>query len=268
MFKAASTELVRRYYPRFDGEVFLHNLQAHVLADVVSPIVDRYLPEDGVAVDLGCGAGTMVKEMSARARTAIGVDVDDASFRKHEGVEVAAAGERELDRRSGAVLVKTTLSDVPVRDESVDFVTSRWVFEHLEDPGAAVHEIRRILKPGGVAMIVVPNRRHPGIFLSSLLPLRVKQALLRSSSGVEEELVMPTYYRINTGSSLESHFRSQGLEKLELHYVRDPSYWLFSRTLFRSALAVGALADRLPLRGFRMHIVGVFRRPEESSAAY
>ena len=266
MFKAASPELVRRYYPRFDGEVFLHNLQAHVLADVVSPIVERNLPEGGVAVDLGCGAGTMAKDLSATARVAIGVDVDDSAFRKHDDVQVASADERELDRRTGTVLVKTTLSEVPVRDASVDFVTSRWVFEHLEDPGAAVREIERILKPGGVAMIVVPNRRHPGIFLSSLLPLRVKQTLLRSSSGVEEDLVMPTYYRVNTGPSLESHFRSQGLERLELHYVRDASYWLFSRTLFRTALAIGAVADHLPLKGFRMHIVGVFRKPEGPSA--
>jgi SAM-dependent methyltransferase len=260
VFRSASPELVRRYAPDFAGSVFVHNLQAYLVGRVTRPLLERYLPTGGVAVDLGCGSGTTVKEMSARAATAIGVDVDDSSFGKHPELSVVAAGERDLDDRRGAFLVRASLNEVPVRDESVDFVTSRWVFEHLEDPSAAVREIRRILKPGGVVLLVVPNRFHPGIFVSSLLPLRAKQVLLRSSSAVEEEMVLPTYYRINSGRSLDRHFERAGFERLALHYVSDPSYWLFSGTLFRGAMLLGRIANRLPLRRFRMHIVGAYRK--------
>jgi SAM-dependent methyltransferase len=39
--------------------------------------------------------------------------------------------------------------------DQFDVVFSRAVFEHLPDPGAAISEIRRVLKPGGVIFIVL-----------------------------------------------------------------------------------------------------------------
>lgn len=266
MSRSAPLGLVRRFYPDFEGPVFLHNLQAHLIGRVTRPLVEQYLPKGGVAVDLGCGSGTMVRELSGRAATAIGVDLDDSAFGKHAELSVRGEDARELDRRPGAFLVRRSLYDVPVRDASVDLVTSRWVFEHLEQPSAAIREIRRILKPGGVVLLVIPNRLHLGIFVSSLLPLRVKQVLLRTSSGVKEELVMPTYYRINTDRSLERQLGKAGFERLELQYVSDPSYWLFSRVAFRGAMFAGAVARRLPLRRFRMHIVAAYRKQEPSEA--
>ena len=260
MFRPPSVEQVRRSYPGYDSPVFVHNLQAYVIGRILDPLVERYLPEGGVAVDLGCGSGTMVKQLSARAATAIGVDVDRASFGKHPDLTIVDDDARDLDSRPGALLAHRSLYDVPVADGSVDFVTSRWVFEHIADPAAALREVFRILKPHGVVVLIVPNRLHPGIFLSSLLPLRLKQFLLRSSSDVAEELVMPTYYRINNERELDRRFGAAGFERLDLHYVGDPSYWLFSRALFRAATLVGRATERLPLRRFRMHLVGVYRK--------
>jgi len=263
VFSPPSLAQIRRWYPGYDSPVFVHNLQAHLIGEVIDPLIEQYLPEGGVAVDLGCGSGTMVKQLSARAATAIGVDVDRGSFGKHSDVTIVDDEARDVDRLPGALLAQRSLYEVPVGDATVDFVTSRWVFEHIAEPAAALREIFRILKPGGVALLVVPNRLHPGIFLSSLLPLRLKQFFLRSSSGVAEELVMPTFYRINTDRDLDRQFGAAGFERLQLHYVRDPSYWLFSNALFRAATLLGAAAERLPLRRFRMHLIGVYRKPHD-----
>ena len=45
----------------------------------------------------------------------------------------------------------------PWPDNSVDEVYASHVLEHLDDPLAAMMEIRRILKPGGKVTIIVPN---------------------------------------------------------------------------------------------------------------
>jgi SAM-dependent methyltransferase len=47
--------------------------------------------------------------------------------------------------------------DIPVKDESFDTMISTQVLEHLPHPKKAVEEIFRILKPGGYALISVPQ---------------------------------------------------------------------------------------------------------------
>jgi SAM-dependent methyltransferase len=258
-FRSPSGALIRRFHPDYDGPVFVHVLQDHLVGRIFWPLVDRYVRPTDVAIDLGCGSGTTVKLLGERVATSIGIDHDDASFSKH-GLEIASADDDDLHARRGAFLVKGDIAEIPLPAETVDFATSRWVFEHLEDPGAVVAEMARVLRPGGYALIVVPNRLHPGILLSSAFPLRLKQWLLRASSGVEEELVIQTYYRANTEPALDRWFGEAGFEKVGLWFVADPSYWLFSRSLFVLMSTSGRLARVLPLRRFRMHIVALYRK--------
>jgi SAM-dependent methyltransferase len=46
---------------------------------------------------------------------------------------------------------------IPAADESFDGAFSCWLFEHLADPARAMLEIRRVLRPGGYACIIVPS---------------------------------------------------------------------------------------------------------------
>ena len=56
---------------------------------------------------------------------------------------------------------------LPFRDASFDAVYSMGTVEHFDDTDGAVREIFRVLRPGGTAVIGVPNRRDP--FLRPLL---------------------------------------------------------------------------------------------------
>jgi SAM-dependent methyltransferase len=47
--------------------------------------------------------------------------------------------------------------NLPLQDESVDFVYAGEVIEHLYDPDHLLDEIYRILKPDGIAIIDTPN---------------------------------------------------------------------------------------------------------------
>jgi SAM-dependent methyltransferase len=66
-----------------------------------------------------------------------------------------------------------TYTGIP--DNAFDFVISAHVIEHLEDPIGAIKNSLRVLKPGGILLLVVPDRRHtfdrlrPGTSLEHLL---------------------------------------------------------------------------------------------------
>lgn len=74
---------------------------------------------------------------------------------------------------------------IPLRSSSMDVVFSSYVFEHIADRAAAAREVARVLRPGGVAITVVPNVPETVLralwFASFYAPRQlVKMALLRS----------------------------------------------------------------------------------------
>lgn len=64
-------------------------------------------------------------------------------------------GPRDL---AGAV---ADVRDLPFRDDSFDAIYSMGTIEHFDETERAVAEMARVLKPGGRAIVGVPNRRDP-----------------------------------------------------------------------------------------------------------
>jgi SAM-dependent methyltransferase len=50
-------------------------------------------------------------------------------------------------------------SALPLADDSLDYLCSSHVLEHLPDPLGALHEWHRVLRPGGWLYLVVPDKR-------------------------------------------------------------------------------------------------------------
>jgi SAM-dependent methyltransferase len=51
---------------------------------------------------------------------------------------------------------RVNLQNTPFRDATYDFIFASHVLEHIPDDQKAIREIRRILKPGGIAILPVP----------------------------------------------------------------------------------------------------------------
>jgi SAM-dependent methyltransferase len=100
----------------------------------------------------------------AQGATAFGVDISGPTVRQARdafpdgGLHAAVADVRRL----------------PFRDGSFDAVYSMGTIEHFRESETALREIHRVLRPGGRAVVGVPNRWDP--FLRPLVA-RVLQAL-------------------------------------------------------------------------------------------
>jgi len=102
-------------------------------------------------LDLGIGPGTSVLEMW-RADPA----------RQHVGLDRSAPMLRRARRRSAALglalpLVRADAARLPLRDGSLDGATGHSLLYLLDDPAAALADLRRALRPGGGVAFLEPR---------------------------------------------------------------------------------------------------------------
>lgn len=97
-------------------------------------------------LDVGCGTGELGRYAAAEGIEVHGVDVDEGAVAKAAAFEQAIC--LDLDR-----------DDLPYEDGFFDAVLARDVFEHLRDPARAAREVRRVLRPGCVAVVSVVMAR-------------------------------------------------------------------------------------------------------------
>lgn len=99
-------------------------------------------------LDCGCGPGTMTVELARRVEPGNVVGIDRHGDQLAVGrARAAEAGVANVRYQAGDIY------DLPFPDASFDAVLAHAVIYHLSDPQAALAEIRRVLRPGGVVGI-------------------------------------------------------------------------------------------------------------------
>ena len=93
----------------------------------------------GRVLDLGCGTGHSYEELAPRET--VGVDIEPA----------ALAGQ---DRETHAADMRA----LPFEADAFDSLLSIQSIEHVPDPDRLLAEAARVLRPGGRAIFVTPNR--------------------------------------------------------------------------------------------------------------
>lgn len=106
--------------------------------------IERIVPERGRLLDFGCGAGHFFERAQRRGWDAHGIDM---------GKWCGMAAER----RGLSNLHVGRLEDLGFDDGSFDVVFGKGVLEHLTRPVEQVRAFRRLLRPGGVLYVIVPN---------------------------------------------------------------------------------------------------------------
>jgi ubiquinone/menaquinone biosynthesis C-methylase UbiE len=103
-------------------------------------------------LDAGCGTGTLARLLAERGGSVLGVDASEGMIRRAMNLTDTGLG-------CVAFCVLDTIESLPFEPSTFEGVLCSSVIEYLEDPGAALEEFRRVLKPGGVLVASVPNRR-------------------------------------------------------------------------------------------------------------
>lgn len=94
-------------------------------------------------LDAGCGPGTFAALAADAGAEVVAVDVNSEVLEKARE-QAARLGVQERIRFETASLL-----DLPFDAEQFDLIWVSMVLHHIDDPVAAVTELRRILKPGG-----------------------------------------------------------------------------------------------------------------------
>ena len=102
---------------------------------------------------------------SRQGARAYGVDISEPTVtqaRAAFGTSGAAPpGPHGGHCRHGLLSAIGDVRDLPFRDESFDAIYSMGTIEHFDETERAVEEMARVLKPGGRAIVGVPNRYDP-----------------------------------------------------------------------------------------------------------
>lgn len=99
-------------------------------------------------LDVGCGPGTITADLAARVAPGQVTAVDQAA----DILEVARA-EAEQRNLSNVSFGTADVHRLDFADDTFDVVHAHQVLQHLSDPVAALREMRRVCRPGGIVAV-------------------------------------------------------------------------------------------------------------------
>jgi SAM-dependent methyltransferase len=178
-------------------------------------------------LDLGCGAGRHAFEVLRRGAHVVALDTDEGELRQVTAMFAAMHEAGEVPAGASARAAVGDATAMPFPDGSFDRVIAAEVLEHIPADQAALHELTRVLRPGGVAAVTVP----------AWLPERICWRLSDDYHNVPGGHV-----RIFTRRELEAKLARAGLAVRGHHHahaLHAPYWWL--------KCAVGVHDDDHPL---------------------
>jgi ubiquinone/menaquinone biosynthesis C-methylase UbiE len=125
---------------------------------LVAPVLERlgFSPDGKTMLELGCGAGRMTRSFAGRFGRVLAFDVSSEMLQRARST-LLESGNVEWIQGNGADLAGAA-------GESVDFVFSYLVLQHLPEQDLAcnyIREVLRVLKPGGVCLFQFNGMKRP-----------------------------------------------------------------------------------------------------------
>lgn len=214
--------------------------------------------KSGRILDVGCATGLFLHEMAQAGWQVAGVDpsLSAATYAR---------------TRFNLNVFQGTLEEAPYSPESFDVVTFWDVLEHTFSPTAELSRAVRLLKPGGLVAVSIPNwdslerrlfgahwigfdpPRHLYVFTRSTLNVLLKKSGLRTLGWV---CFMPSYYPfiislerwLRSVSPLWAQRVSRWLNFPGVRFIFEPWFIVLNRLKCGGVISVFARKDGMEAR--------------------
>jgi SAM-dependent methyltransferase len=212
--------------------------------------------------DVGCSTGFLLEDLRATHPDAelIGIDLLAAGLRKaHVGVPDAR-------------LLHADACALPLADASVDAIVSANLLEHVPDDRRALREMARVLRPGRLAVVVVPAGPRTFDYYDRFLGHQRRYArgeLARKGreAGLEvledlhlASLIYPAFWLVKTRNRLRfAQLEGAALSARVAHDIAATRDSRVGRALWRLEEWLGRAGARAP---WGIRSLTVLRRPE------
>lgn len=153
-------------------------------SDIYEAVVEKYVFEGCAWIDVGGGGAIfpdnsrLAERLASRCSRAVAVDPSDNVYKNkvvHERVRCQIEDYRT--------------------DRSFDLATMRMVAEHVKEPDKVAAALGRLLRPGGLAILLTVNAHSPITLVSRLVPQGLHYPIKRLFWGARRR----TLSRLDTG---------------------------------------------------------------------
>lgn len=107
-------------------------------------LIASLIRPDAAVLDVGCGNGGILRELKQQG------------FRNLHGLEISDYAVKRLGNE-GIQMHKGLLPHIGLQDNTFDYLIASQVLEHIIRKRLFLSEMRRVLRPGGQALIFVPD---------------------------------------------------------------------------------------------------------------
>ncbi len=231
-------KIIEGELPVFPEGSYFHSVKTTL--DIYDEILSSLSSPDNILLDAGCGKKSMMQRHSQKLKFSVGMDISIDAIKQNKAF---------------STFVSADASKLPFKDESFDAVVSQWMIEHIEDIDEVIREFHRVLKKNGSLVVVTNSKYHPMMFLSSILPMKLRDWLkMKIFPSYIEEDTFPTYYRFNGLGIIHKILSKRGFIKKYASYTGAP-FFMFNKFLFKISELYERLTDIRLLRFMKMHLI-------------